>query len=215
MPSEPRLSSSHRPDMPCSPGLRGGSAPLPGRSRSTHRTTRSRTPSSLSPGWPISRGCCWTGPATRGSGSRARLTAAGSRCSPRPTTAGSTRSSHRWRGTTWRPRCSPMRRAAARRAASSRSSGLACCSPRVPSGSVRPGRWARLGSRARLGRQPRAAPDPTTAPRRRRSAAGSCRRSAPSTSRLPRWGGRRPRRSRSCCGPARRASRAGSTCPPC
>ena len=104
-------------------------------------------------------------------------------------------------GTTSPPRCSRTRLAARPWTACSRSSGPACCSPPGPAGFGAPARPRRPGTGH--------APGPARG-QRRCSAAGSCRRSAPCTSRWPRSAG--PRRGRlPCCRlPARPRSPAGS-----
>ena len=127
------------PVSPCSPGPRAAPAPAAGRSGWTRRTTRSRTPASWSPGWPASRGCCSTGPVTRGWASPAPPTAAGWRCWPPPTTTGSTPWWRRAPGTTWPRALFPNAAPAAAGggpAACSPGSGPGCCSPRARPGSA-------------------------------------------------------------------------------
>ncbi len=218
--ARPRTRSPRRrsnwpgPALPCSPGPPAGSALPPGRSRWTRPSTRSRTSSSWSAGWRGSRGCCWTGPGTRGRGSPGLPTAARSPCWPPRMTTGSTRSRRRAPGTTWLPRCSRMPPEEVPRPACSRSNGRACCSARARPGPGQP-RAPRVPADPRRPPRARSAPRRARIPCGRHCAAGSCPRSARCTSRWPPWAGPPHRRWRCCCAPPRPAWRAGSAPPRC
>ena len=189
----------------------------PGRSRWTPPTTRSRTSSSWSTGWPGSPGHAGRAGRPAGRHRRRLVRRRASRCSPRPTTTGSTRSSRRSPGTTWPPRCSRTRAGGGPAGGVFKkqwagpalhpghggfgTAGGAQSGPRAGGPAAGP---ARIAGCDRSGSPQLAAVRPVPA-----------RASAPCTSRWPRRAGHPAGRSPCSSGPARPAWPAGSRRPPC